>query len=113
MVSALAQDAEYSGDFEVSYFPVFVDTCAPTPNHLDNDLFYSHSRVTDQLSGEQTDGTLLTTSGVGTLAVAPGNVMQATRASLTTFYNYIRQNKTQVKIIAYEDSGYSKARSKN
>ena len=42
---------------------------------LDADSSSTHSRITDQLSVQQADGTTLVSSGLGTLAGAPAYVM--------------------------------------
>ena len=73
VVSAVTQDAEYSGNSEVRDYPVWVDTCVsdiyiPTEKHLDADSSRTHSRVTDRLNVQQADGTMLISSGLGTLA---------------------------------------------
>ena len=57
-----------------------MDTCAsdiytPSISYLDADSSSTHSRITDQLSVQQADGTTLVSSGLGTLAGAPAYVM--------------------------------------
>ena len=83
IISAITQDDESFAeeDSEVRHdYPVWVDTCAsdvytPSISDLDPDSLSIHFRVTDRLKVEQTDGTKLVSSGLGTLAGAPANVM--------------------------------------
>ena len=123
-----------------------MDTCAsdiytPSISDLDADSSSTHSRITDQLSVQQADGTTLVSSGLGTLARAPAYVMPTmsdtllgakvvcklvdhekvlcvgsdanTGASLTDFYEFIRRSKNLIKITTFEENGcYKVLRSK-
>ena len=83
------QDTEYSEDeFEVRHdYPVWVETCAsdiytPSISDLDADSSSTYSRITDQLSVQQANGTTLVSSGLRTLAGAPAYVKPSSSGAL-------------------------------